>query len=340
MSMLLASYQISVVNTQSQATPTNFQQLIQTTLQYPSGVRFWSPIDGWLYGWLESLSSTNQANIWVKIPSSIPANGVYQIYMVEDSSLNFDGNYWGEAPNLSSTYGQYDNGANVFDFYDNFAGTSLSSKWTSGTSGGTISVDNGLTETLPYNAATGSYVYVSTSSYTITSAQIVESYANLNGFDTTNFRIVPVALTQYNNAPWHADNSTNENAVGWAGDAQATTTVSAETTTSTASDAFETSQITSTSAYQLWGVIYPNTGSVSVQYNYNNWGSTTTYVPATPLYITMSNYINPSQTVHPTTYPINVYYIRARTYPPNGVMPSVNIGASQYSGELITVTVP
>ena len=145
--MLKASYQISVVNDTTQATPTNFQQLIQTTLQYPSGVRFWRPIDGWLYGWLESLSSTNQANIWVKIPSSIPANGVYQIYMVEDSSLNFDGNYWGEAPNLSSTYGQYDNGASIFSNYWNFAGTSLPSGWTSsiGSSSGSVTVNNGVT---------------------------------------------------------------------------------------------------------------------------------------------------------------------------------------------------
>ena len=43
-------------------------------------------------------------------------------------STNFDKNYWGEAPSLSGTYGQYDNGANVFTFYDNFAGASLKRK--------------------------------------------------------------------------------------------------------------------------------------------------------------------------------------------------------------------
>ncbi len=32
-------------------------------------------------------------------------------------SGQFDGVYWGEAPELSSTYGKYDNGANVFSLY-------------------------------------------------------------------------------------------------------------------------------------------------------------------------------------------------------------------------------
>ena len=109
----------------------------------------------------------------------------------------------------------------------------------------------------------------------------------MNGFYTVNFRMVPIALTQYNNVPWEADLGENENAVGWAGDAQAANTVSAETTTTSAVDYFETSQITSTSAYQLWGIIYPNNGSVTVQYNYQNWGSTTTYVPSTPLYLSL-----------------------------------------------------
>jgi hypothetical protein len=35
----------------------------------------------------------------------------------------------GEAPNLSASYGQYDNGKYVFNFYDNFAGNTLDSQW-------------------------------------------------------------------------------------------------------------------------------------------------------------------------------------------------------------------
>ena len=202
---------------------------------------------------------------------------------------------------------------------DNFAGTTLSSKWASGASGGVITVDNGLTEIIPYNAATGSYTYVSTSAYTINSPVIVESYANLNSFYTTNFRIVPVALTQYNNQAWHVDDSENENAVGWDGNHQAPNTMSADTTTSSADNEFKIPQaILSSSTNQLFGVLYPDNGSVSVQYNYQNFGSTTTYVPSTPLYTTISNWLDPSQTSYTTTYPLNVQWIRVRAYPPNG----------------------
>ena len=71
------------------------------------------------------------------------------------SATNFFGSGTvGVAPQLYCTlgcpqpyYGQYDNGANIFSFYDNFTGTSLSSKWSS-TKGGTpptVTVGNILT---------------------------------------------------------------------------------------------------------------------------------------------------------------------------------------------------
>jgi len=80
-----------------------------------------------LYAWLESCSSTTcsptatSAIAWVKLYSSIPANGGnLTIYMVFLSTLtDFDGIYWGEYPGLSQTYGQYDNGALVFKTYFN-----------------------------------------------------------------------------------------------------------------------------------------------------------------------------------------------------------------------------
>jgi len=322
------AYTITITNSQPDPTPSPFQQLLNLNLssllssssqllnlEFCLDVNCNTP----LYAWIEQNNLSN-AYIWINLPISIPANSSITIYMFIRNSIQYP--YTGMTPYLSSTYGQYDNGENVFTFYDNFVGTTLSSKWTSGTNGGSITVNNGLILTLPWNAPSGSYVYVSTSSYTINSPQIVESYANLNGFNTTNFRMVPIALTQYNNVPWEVDLGKNENAVGWVGDAQATNTISAETTTTSNANPFETSQITSTSVYQLWGIIYPNNGSVTIQYNYQNWGSTTTYVPPTPLYITISNYIYPAQSSYTTTYPINVYYVRARAYPPNDVMPT------------------
>ena len=54
-------------------------------------------------------------------------------------------NNTGESPQLSGTYGQYDDGANVFPFYDNFAGNSLSGKWSN--TGSDVAVNNGMTIT-------------------------------------------------------------------------------------------------------------------------------------------------------------------------------------------------
>src|SRR5579875_2512486 len=79
---------------------------------------------------------------------SVPANGSLTIYLffyaTTQNVLNTTNT--GVAPQLTSTYGQYDNGINVFQFYDNFAGTSLSSKWSSfGYGAPTLTVNNGLT---------------------------------------------------------------------------------------------------------------------------------------------------------------------------------------------------
>src|SRR5579875_3900990 len=53
--------------------------------------------------------------------------------------------YWCCSP-VNKHLCQYDNGINVFQFYDNFAGTSLSSKWSSfGYGAPTLTVNNGLT---------------------------------------------------------------------------------------------------------------------------------------------------------------------------------------------------
>jgi flagellin-like protein len=118
-------------------TPTTFQQLVTwdpaTYSTYEAtnlgNVRFCADdaCSTPLSAWLESCSSTcstagsssTSASAWVKLTSAISGGGgTLTIYMVfEAIATNFDGNYWGEAPTLSPTYAQYDNGANVFLAY-------------------------------------------------------------------------------------------------------------------------------------------------------------------------------------------------------------------------------
>ncbi len=103
--------------------------------------------------WLEYLNTSdgspnNYTYGFLKFNNSLPAPLTsIIIYMgIASKSTNLLNNINnGEAPQLSTTYAQYDDGANVFPiFYQNFAGTSLNSIWhTYGSP--TISVNNGLT---------------------------------------------------------------------------------------------------------------------------------------------------------------------------------------------------
>jgi flagellin-like protein len=158
---------ITFTNSQTSATPNPFQQqLTWNPSNYGAyeasnlgNIRFCtsSSCGTQLYAWLQQCgtsiticsSSSTSAVAWVRLTSSIAANGgTLTIYMVFlPTSTNFDGNYWGEAPTLSGTYAQYDNGANVFTVYDNFAGGALSGIWNTASSSGYINVNNGITFT-------------------------------------------------------------------------------------------------------------------------------------------------------------------------------------------------
>ena len=156
---------ITITNSQTSATASTFQEKITWNpssytsyeasnlgnIRFYSDSAFTTPLYAWLETCTPSLSNTaTSATAWIKLTSSIPGNGGTQIiYMAFlATTTNFDGSYWGIAPSLSSPYGQYDDGANVFNFYDNFAGTSLNSRWTLfGSTQGTVSVSNGVTLT-------------------------------------------------------------------------------------------------------------------------------------------------------------------------------------------------
>jgi len=186
---------IPITNTQNVATPAPFQQLVQLNLnQYPqlsgissdlSNIYFSSDEAGQnkLYSWREtSASLTSTQTWWVLLPNGIPANGTITIYLQVSSSTALDGVYTGEAPQLSSTYGQYDNGAKIFTNYWNFAGTSLPTPWTT-TGTVSITVNNGVTIV----SASGIYGGIYTGSTTYNPQDlIVDFYGYTNVFLNNN----------------------------------------------------------------------------------------------------------------------------------------------------------
>lgn len=173
-------FPITLTNSQSAATPNPFQQKITfNPSSYSSyeatdlgNIRFCadSGCATQLYAWLESCTpscgpTATSATAWVKLTSSIAANGgtltIYLVFLSLGTEFSGPTGYWGEAPQLSSTYAQYDNGANVFNFYDNFAGTGgpSTASWTTSSygTGATYATDNELMITCgahsAYNAA-------------------------------------------------------------------------------------------------------------------------------------------------------------------------------------------
>jgi len=317
---------ITIDNTQSTATPNPFQQMIQLSestykayIHYnQSSANFeFSYANGTIIpSWIES-NNSGTLTIWLKI-YSIPASSSITIYIdfasLTTNLLSSSGTTGiGEAPQLSPTYGQYDNGASVFNFYDNFAGTGLNtSKWSIGSGGATYTVNNGLTVTGSSNYVwlygkiiqnypaifdiyIASYVYVNSSQY----SQI------RNGFSLTQG-----AYTNYD-ALSNPSSSSNveeiESALGQFGVASAT--------------------ITYPSSY-IQSLAWIATGSEWAQINYANTltGSNTQY--------TIANYYPSILFTGAGSYTIVSYWARTRAYPPDGVMPSVTFGTAQYQPDI------
>ena len=139
---------VNITNSQTTATPSPFQQMITVNaLNYTSYMTYNNNFANFEYfyangtiipAWIES-NSSGKLITWVKLTPNIAASGKLTIYLgfasTSTNLLSSSGTSGiGEAPQLSSTYAQYDDGASVFNFYDDFAGTSLNTnKWTSGT---------------------------------------------------------------------------------------------------------------------------------------------------------------------------------------------------------------
>ncbi|MCL4399466.1 DUF2341 domain-containing protein, partial [Candidatus Parvarchaeota archaeon] len=77
--------------------------------------------------WLENYTSSH-AIWWVKL-ASYGSQTIFMDFAPASTNL-FNTLNDGEAPQLSSSYGEYDDGANVFNFYSDFKGTALdTTKW-------------------------------------------------------------------------------------------------------------------------------------------------------------------------------------------------------------------
>ncbi len=180
---------ITLTNNQIANTPAPFQQHIQinsaTYAPFEANdlrnVEFFYGNGTIVPSWLED-NNTNTAGItdyWVKLSNGISAFGTVTIFMgFASASTNlFDGLSVGEAPQFGNLWGynghpyaQYDNGANVFTSYWNFAGRALPSGFTNAGSV-SYSVNNGIT------------INVFSSRSTYAAIQSIQNYGANNAID-------------------------------------------------------------------------------------------------------------------------------------------------------------
>jgi len=125
----ITTYIITITNSQADPTPSQFQQLLNLNLssllssssqllnlQFCLDAQCNTPLYAWISQYNSNLSTVY---IWIKLPTSVPANGSLTIYMFLRNSNQYP--YTG----INAYYNTaYDNGNYVFDAYINAMGTS------------------------------------------------------------------------------------------------------------------------------------------------------------------------------------------------------------------------
>ncbi len=281
----------------------NLSNLEFTTGPYGSGV----PIQAWIESGASNTATSSI--IWLNLPSEITSNGgtesVYMNFLSNNNPVTQG--YTGYAPQLwcasgcfQTGYAQYDDGASVFNFYDNFAGTSLNTnKWVAGAiSGGVYSIDNGIT--IP---STGGSIF-SSSTF---SQGILEFYGYFTtGATSTGMCQASVGLTRdlssangYTAEVGYPCGYGFRTMQSWAG-----TFISG----------------LNFGANNLYSIIVSSTSptSIEAQVNYGDTLTSSSTLPVLPLPIGIINQGSAGIKTGP------IYYVRFRAYPPNGVMPSVS----------------
>ena len=327
----LTSYEpITITNTQSSATPSPFQQMVNFTSSDPgfSSIatgNFGQNVEFFYYNgtvipsWLENYTSTN-AIWWLKI-AAIPAGSSETVYVgfAPTSTSLFNTVNDGEAPQLTcpnpsatascSTYAEYDDGIDVFNFYDNFAGTTLNTnKWTN--EGITYTVNNGFTAT---STASSGYIY---SPVRVTPPYIIEFYGDLGGQSTdTTAETGGMMIPAVNGGNfWGVAIGS-----GWptSGNYLAQMTNGGAISTAVLSDAF------------LNAVLTINiVNSTTSTYYYNSLNKVTVNADAPKYPVNLMLIGAPANGAAYSFSPDPfIQWFSTRAYPPNGVMPSVTFGS-------------
>ena len=300
---------ITLTNSQNSLTPTPFQQMVQvdssTYSAYEASnlqnIEFFDSSGNTIPSWLESGDSNSSINsiYWLNLANGILADSSLTVYMgfaaPSRNLLNLQTT--GEAPELSTIYGAYDDGSKVFNSYWGFenipapTGLELQSGWYS---------DNGL------------YLNIAGVTYTEAVFSLPQAYPFV--FDTFMSAMGNDNMGWNSNA-WAFDTAPDNYAAGtrvggegyWSG----TPTTSPPTPSPAVFGFVETPDATSTYWYNgAFSTVSPQGGNPS---NFDD--------PSTNNYNTNAIFAATGTGMSAT-----FDWARVRAYPPNGVMPTVSFG--------------
>ena len=318
---IVAYVPITLTNSQSSATPSPFQQMIQINegnyanyIAYNGNIanfEFYTQSGQILPAWIES-NNSGTLTVWVNLPNGIPASSSLTIYLgFASKTTNLLSNSGttgiGEAPQLSSTYAQYDDGASVFNNYWNFAGTSLPSGLNTLLNGGSVTVNNGVT------LSTGSAETDVYSSTTLTTPAIVEALATS---DSNSDAGVFFSETDITSTPSSGANTYN----GYIGGYGAGTT---QLLWKDVNGAYSSLASGGSATYPaILSLIWGGTGNLKSTYKYSSalTSTDTSFSVGSGWIVGLTSYN------HGTSPYVKYQWLRTRAYPPNGVMPSVSFG--------------
>ncbi len=317
---------ITITNSQTSSTPAPFQQLIELPESDVPGIQYNGKIANFEFetssgsvvpAWIES-NQSGTLYIWVKLQNGIPASSNTILYVVTKQGQNLlsaSGTTGiGEAPQLSPIYAEYDDGASVFNYYTNFAGTSLPSGWYSyGPNWNDYSVNDGLTvgSTSTFGGTNIGVAYASP----VPSPMIVDALVTS---DAISGGSPSAGLMEFDTLSYGNDGF--ENGYSFSGGGLFTSRTQIEAYDSGGNNAY----VASGGGISIPGVIsllWQSTGNIICYANYNNViSSTNTENIMNPQYY-FGVYDSGGAFQHQTTY----QWIRTRAVPPNDVMPSVTI---------------
>ncbi len=209
----------------------------------------------------------------------------------------------------------------MFNFYDNFAGTSLNTtKWTIDSSGTTVtdSIDNGLTLTAVATGSTAEYLILHSSS-AFPEGSIIESYQSSIPAPIGGIRSYTPGFSTSSSETGIFDNSNSPNIAFSAGRNDYVTWMVGQGDSS----AFTYDGTSfSTSPAGILGVYY--TGTTNYWYEgYSQSFVSSGDSPTGSVYASLGLWAQNSG----STFKTYTTWVRVRAYPPKGVMPSVTFSS-------------